>query len=175
MLGFSKRGERVRFALTPTPSPDAVGKGRCCYPLRNTFAYNARLSFVALVHSRCCHMRRLQFSRCCEDWLFVATYSVVKRNSRSPLGGRVIKPCSASRMARLPVRMSAIACSRGISTPSCAASVCAASVWNTDPTDDRAKVEWVVHAPQGGTVRLTARHERAGVVRVECPLVPTAR
>jgi len=51
----------------------------------------------------------------------------------------------------------------------------AASVWNTDPTDDRAKVEWVVHAPQGGTVRLTARHERAGVVRVECPLVPTAR
>jgi murein tripeptide amidase MpaA len=51
----------------------------------------------------------------------------------------------------------------------------AASVWNTDTTDDRAKVEWVVHAPQGGTVRLTARHERAGVVRVECPLVPTAR
>jgi murein tripeptide amidase MpaA len=51
----------------------------------------------------------------------------------------------------------------------------AASVWNTDPTDDRAKVEWVVHAPQGGTVRLTARHERAGVVRVECPLVPTAQ
>jgi murein tripeptide amidase MpaA len=51
----------------------------------------------------------------------------------------------------------------------------AASVWNTDPTDDRAKVEWVVHAPQGGTVRLTARHERAGVVRVECPLASTAR
>lgn len=41
-----------------------------------------------------------------------------------------------------------------------------ATVWNSDPTDDRAKVEWVVHAPQGGTVRLTARHERAGVVRV---------
>jgi murein tripeptide amidase MpaA len=51
----------------------------------------------------------------------------------------------------------------------------AASVWNTDTTDDRAKVEWVVHAPQGGTVRLTARHERAGVVRVECPLASTAR
>jgi murein tripeptide amidase MpaA len=51
----------------------------------------------------------------------------------------------------------------------------AANVWNADPTDDRAKVEWVVHAPQGGTVRLTARHERAGVVRVECPLAPTAR
>jgi murein tripeptide amidase MpaA len=51
----------------------------------------------------------------------------------------------------------------------------AASVWNTDPTDDRAKVEWVVHAPQGGTVRLTARHERAGVVRVECPLASTGR
>ena len=51
----------------------------------------------------------------------------------------------------------------------------AASVWNADPTDDRAKVEWVVHAPQGGTVRLTARHERAGVVRVECPLASTGR
>jgi murein tripeptide amidase MpaA len=50
----------------------------------------------------------------------------------------------------------------------------AISVWNADPTDDRAKVEWVVHAPQGGTVRLTARHERAGVVRVECPLASTA-
>jgi murein tripeptide amidase MpaA len=51
----------------------------------------------------------------------------------------------------------------------------AANVWNADPTDDRAKVEWVVHAPQGGTVRLTARHERAGVVRVECPLASTGR
>jgi murein tripeptide amidase MpaA len=51
----------------------------------------------------------------------------------------------------------------------------AASVWNTDTTDDRAKVEWVVHASQGGTVRLVARHERAGVVRVECPLASTAR
>jgi murein tripeptide amidase MpaA len=54
-------------------------------------------------------------------------YRAVKRNSRSPLGGRAIKPCSASGIARLPVRMSAIACSKGISTPSCAASVCAAS------------------------------------------------
>jgi murein tripeptide amidase MpaA len=51
----------------------------------------------------------------------------------------------------------------------------AVTFWSADPTDDRAKVEWVVHAPQGGTVRLTARHERAGVVRVECPLAPTAR
>ncbi len=46
----------------------------------------------------------------------------------------------------------------------------AASVWNTDPTDDRAKVEWVIHAPLGGTVRLTAKHDRAGVVRVELRL-----
>jgi hypothetical protein len=51
----------------------------------------------------------------------------------------------------------------------------AVTFWNADPTDDRAKVEWVVHAPQGGTVRLTARHERAGVVRVECPLASTGR
>ncbi len=33
-----------------------------------------------------------------------------------------------------------------------------------DATEDRAKVEWVVHAPQGGTLKLTARHERAGQV-----------
>jgi hypothetical protein len=37
-------------------------------------------------------------------------------------------------------------------------------------TDDRLKVEWVVRAPQGGRVKLTAHHERAGVVRVELEL-----
>jgi hypothetical protein len=37
-------------------------------------------------------------------------------------------------------------------------------------TDDRLKVEWVVHAPQGGSVKLVARHERAGVVRAEVEL-----
>jgi murein tripeptide amidase MpaA len=37
-------------------------------------------------------------------------------------------------------------------------------------TDDRLKVEWVVHAPCGGTVKLTARHGRAGVVRAEVEL-----
>jgi murein tripeptide amidase MpaA len=37
-------------------------------------------------------------------------------------------------------------------------------------TDDRLKVEWVIHAPQGGTVKLTARHGRAGVVRAEVEL-----
>lgn len=46
----------------------------------------------------------------------------------------------------------------------------AVTFWSADPTDDRAKVEWVVHAPQGGTVRLIARHERAGVTRTELPL-----
>ena len=37
-------------------------------------------------------------------------------------------------------------------------------------TDDRLKVEWVVHAPQGGIIKLLARHERAGVVRAEVEL-----
>jgi murein tripeptide amidase MpaA len=37
-------------------------------------------------------------------------------------------------------------------------------------TDDRVKAEWVVRAPQGGTVKLTARHERAGVVRADLEL-----
>jgi murein tripeptide amidase MpaA len=42
-----------------------------------------------------------------------------------------------------------------------------------DPTDERAKVEWVVHAPAGGTVKLTARHERAGTVVTEVELGET--
>jgi len=41
---------------------------------------------------------------------------------------------------------------------------------HADPTNDRAKVEWVVCAPQGGTVKLSARHQRAGVVRTEVTL-----
>jgi murein tripeptide amidase MpaA len=40
----------------------------------------------------------------------------------------------------------------------------------TDATQDRAKVEWVVRAPEGGVVKLTARHERAGVVVAEVEL-----
>ncbi|MET1083828.1 MAG: carboxypeptidase, partial [Burkholderiales bacterium] len=42
--------------------------------------------------------------------------------------------------------------------------------WSGDVTQDRVKVEWVVRAQAGATVRLTARHERAGVVRVEVAL-----
>jgi murein tripeptide amidase MpaA len=37
-------------------------------------------------------------------------------------------------------------------------------------TRDRAKVEWVIHAPNGGSVNLVARHERAGVVRKSATL-----
>jgi hypothetical protein len=36
-----------------------------------------------------------------------------------------------------------------------------------DETDDRAKVEWVVHAPRGGRATVVARHERAGSVSKE--------
>ena len=39
-----------------------------------------------------------------------------------------------------------------------------------DATDDRAKVAWVVRSPQGGTVKVTARHQRAGVVVAELQL-----
>lgn len=39
-----------------------------------------------------------------------------------------------------------------------------------ESTSDRLKVEWVIHAPKGGKVKLLARHERAGVVRVEVKL-----
>ncbi len=39
-----------------------------------------------------------------------------------------------------------------------------------DPTTDRLMVEWIVQSPQGGKVRLLARHDRAGVVRAEIKL-----
>jgi hypothetical protein len=34
-----------------------------------------------------------------------------------------------------------------------------------ESTTDRKKIEWVLHAPQGGEVELVARHDRAGVAR----------
>jgi len=42
--------------------------------------------------------------------------------------------------------------------------------WAGDTTDERAKVEWIVHAPHGGTVNLVAKHERAGVVKTSLDL-----
>ena len=47
------------------------------------------------------------------------------------------------------------------------------SYYTSDVTRDRAKVEGVVRAPRGGTVRMTARHERAGtmVTSLELPVV----
>ncbi len=48
----------------------------------------------------------------------------------------------------------------------------AATIWglNNVSTNDRTKVEWVIDAPDGGTVKLTARHDRAGVARAEVTL-----
>jgi murein tripeptide amidase MpaA len=42
--------------------------------------------------------------------------------------------------------------------------------WGGDTTDDRVKVEWVVRAPAHSLVKVSARHERAGAVRVELRL-----
>lgn len=42
-------------------------------------------------------------------------------------------------------------------------------IWNSDPTTDRAKAEWIVRAPAGAAVDITARHARAG--RVSARLV----
>ncbi len=39
-----------------------------------------------------------------------------------------------------------------------------------DPTDDRAKAEWIVRAPAGTTVSVTARHARAGIIRADLTL-----
>jgi hypothetical protein len=41
----------------------------------------------------------------------------------------------------------------------------ALSYWVSNPTKERAKVEWVIHAPNGGEVSITAVHQRAGTVR----------
>jgi hypothetical protein len=54
----------------------------------------------------------------------------------------------------------------------------AVTVWSSalDPTDDRARVDWVVRldpsqaAGKSSRVKITARHERAGTVRVEIGL-----
>jgi murein tripeptide amidase MpaA len=42
--------------------------------------------------------------------------------------------------------------------------------WGGDATEDRAKVEWVVRAPEGTRLQLIARHDRAGAARVELAL-----
>ena len=42
--------------------------------------------------------------------------------------------------------------------------------WGGDTTDERAKVEWVVQAPHGGMVKVTAWHERAGRVQADVKL-----
>jgi murein tripeptide amidase MpaA len=46
------------------------------------------------------------------------------------------------------------------------------SYYPSDVTEDRAKVEWIVRAPQGGKIGLTARHERAGTVSASVDLDP---
>jgi hypothetical protein len=40
----------------------------------------------------------------------------------------------------------------------------------TDPTDNRAKAEWVVQAKPGTKIEVTARHPRAGRVKMESKL-----
>ena len=41
-----------------------------------------------------------------------------------------------------------------------------------DPTVERATVDWVVHAPAGTVLTITARHQRAGTRRAEITLDP---
>ncbi len=44
------------------------------------------------------------------------------------------------------------------------------TVWDADPTEDRAKIEWTIHAAPGTTINITARHERAGTMRRQIEL-----
>ncbi len=46
----------------------------------------------------------------------------------------------------------------------------AVTVWDADPTEDRAKIEWTVKAEKGGTLKIVAKHERAGKVLCEINL-----
>jgi murein tripeptide amidase MpaA len=39
------------------------------------------------------------------------------------------------------------------------------SVWTSSPTDNRAKAEWLIFAPTGGEITITAKGERAGTIR----------
>jgi murein tripeptide amidase MpaA len=39
-----------------------------------------------------------------------------------------------------------------------------------DVTDDRKKIEWIIHAPDGGVVKIKARHQRAGTLHAEVSL-----
>jgi murein tripeptide amidase MpaA len=39
-----------------------------------------------------------------------------------------------------------------------------------ESSSDRLKVDWIIHAPKGGTVKLVARHERAGLLRTKIKL-----
>jgi hypothetical protein len=46
----------------------------------------------------------------------------------------------------------------------------AMNIWGGDATSERAKVEWVVQAPDGGELSITAVHKRAGTVRAKVVL-----
>ncbi|MEM7735851.1 MAG: carboxypeptidase, partial [Deinococcota bacterium] len=39
-----------------------------------------------------------------------------------------------------------------------------------DASDDRLKLEWLIHAPAGGEINVTVRHERAGKVELSFKL-----
>ena len=41
---------------------------------------------------------------------------------------------------------------------------------SAEGTSERLKVEWVVHSPKGGKVKLVARHERGGKIRTDIEL-----
>ena len=47
--------------------------------------------------------------------------------------------------------------------------------FSDDSTKDRAKLEWVIEAPEGGTLEIEARHQRAGTVRESVELGSASR
>jgi hypothetical protein len=47
--------------------------------------------------------------------------------------------------------------------------------FSDDSTKDRVKLEWVIEAPEGGTLEIEARHQRAGTVRESVELGEASR
>lgn len=43
---------------------------------------------------------------------------------------------------------------------------------SADPTEDRAKIEWLIHAPTAGKITVIARHARAGKISAQIELPP---
>jgi murein tripeptide amidase MpaA len=90
------------------------------------------------------------------------TRKALERNVCRGVVGEIVLPAGASLVTSLP----------RVEGPQLEGRAYKGASGGPDPTSDRAKFQWIVSAPQGGEVQLTARHDRAGVVRTTVRLEP---